>query len=198
MEPKSSDNLTELFSRIAESDQQAFDKLFRAYYPALVSFACRYLKDKSTASDIVQDAFIKLWQKRSTLGGVESGKSYIYRIVRNLSLNYLRDNAGIETGLETENITHLHYNFHKADYESEREATKETRMRQLLDWIKKLPDRQREAFELSRFEGLDHHEIAGVMQVSARTVNNHIVEALKNLQRMRDMQSKKKTLAYHG
>jgi RNA polymerase sigma-70 factor, ECF subfamily len=53
--------------------------------------------------------------------------------------------------------------------------------RQLTEWIEALPARQREAFELSRYEGLDHHEIAEVMECAPRTVNNHIVSALNTL-----------------
>jgi DNA-binding NarL/FixJ family response regulator len=53
--------------------------------------------------------------------------------------------------------------------------------KKILEWIEELPERQREAFELSRYEGLFHQEIAGVMQVSVKTVNNHLTSALKTL-----------------
>ena len=59
--------------------------------------------------------------------------------------------------------------------------------KKLHEWVEQLPERQREAFELSRFEGLDHEEIAQVMQVSARTVNNHLVAALRQLRIHYDM-----------
>ena len=51
----------------------------------------------------------------------------------------------------------------------------------LHDWIADLPDRQREALELSRFRGLSHEDVAGIMDISPRTVNNHIVRALRSL-----------------
>ncbi len=192
MEQQSSEYFSDLLHRISRSDKRAFDELFRSLYPTMVLFACRYVHDKSTASDVVQDSFIKIWQKRNSLKDINYVKSYIYRTVRNLSLNYLRDTANTETGLETETLNVHYLKNQQHATESPDESDHDQKMQNLLSWIQKLPDRQREAFELSRFEGLDHQEIAEVMQVSARTVNNHIVDALKNLQSMRDMHSKKK------
>ena len=60
------------------------------------------------------------------------------------------------------------------------------------EWIEQLPERQQEAFELSRFEGLSHTEIATVMEVSPKTVNNHIVAALRQLRSLYEEYSGKK------
>lgn len=185
-----------LFQLIAESDEKAFNRLFRVSFAPLVLFACRYVRDKSAASDVVQDIFIKLWQKRESLCEVHAARSYLYQAVRNLCLNYLRDHAR-EQPIEEDQP---YFSFSKAAYtpaadptEQDESSGVEQRMQLLRQWIAVLPDRQREAFELSRFEGLDHDEIASVMDVSAKTVNNHITGALKSIRRLKASYEKKNT-----
>lgn len=178
MEKPSAEQIEQWSRRIAASDREAFDRLFRALYPRLVHFGCRYLHNKSVASDIVQDAFVALWEKRRSLDPSRSIKAYIYQIVRNRCLNYIRDHSSETVGLEEMTIP-----------QTERQPAIEINTTdgpaELIDhlqvWIEDLPDRQREAFKLSRFEGLDHEEIADVMEISSNTVNNHIVAALSKL-----------------
>lgn len=162
--------------KITESDKKAFDKLFRCWYPRLVRFAFKYVQDKAAASDIVQNVFIKVWQKRETLDPKRSVKAYLYRAVRNRSLNYLRDHSRVTVGLESLGASDL-----KSEEKRNERGEDEHLLALLKEWIQELPERQREAFELSRFDGLDHNEIAEVMEVSPNTVNNHIVAALKQL-----------------
>ena len=183
-----------LFQLIAESDEKAFNRLFRASFAPLVLFACRYVHDKSAASDMVQEAFIKIWQKRTYLREVQSARSYLYRAVRNFCLNYIRDHAR-EQSIE-EDQHHVAFSegrYTPADDNSGQESLSRARqqMQLLQQWVAALPDRQREAFELSRFEGLDHDEIAIVMEVSAKTVNNHITGALQNIRRLKASHEKK-------
>ncbi|MCC5934952.1 MAG: RNA polymerase sigma-70 factor [Balneolales bacterium] len=195
METLTNEQTSELFELISKSDQNAFDRLFRAFFKPLVMFSCRYVSDQSTASDIVQDAFVKLWQNRTKLSGVASARAYIYTTARNLSLNHIRDNARMETGnemseMQPSEINETSVSWNDAFSEEHSESIYE-RMQLLYHWVSQLSDRQREAFELSRFEGLDHHEVAAVMKVSPRTVNNHIVDALRNLQRMHEQHEQK-------
>lgn len=179
MEASTSEQIREWAERIKASDQQAFNRLFRLLYPQLVPYACRYLRDKAAASDIVQEVFITLWEKRDRLDPNQSVKSYLYKIVRNRSLNYLRDHSRESVGLDAMEGSQQMQAESDVDSVSVTSGTDlETLMQQ---WISDLPERQQEAFELSRFEGLDHDEIAEVMSISANTVNNHIVAALNTL-----------------
>lgn len=172
--------------KIIESDRGAFDSLFRSLYPRLVRFAYKFVKNKSVAGDIVQDAFVILWENRRDLDPQKSVKSYLYRIVRNRSLNYIRDHSSETVGLESLNGDRV-----KMSDNPEQNEETEQLMEMLKEWIKDLPQRQKEAFELSRFEGLDHDEIAGVMEVSSNTVNNHIVAALNHLRERYDVYKNK-------
>ncbi|MDX1636560.1 MAG: RNA polymerase sigma-70 factor [Balneolaceae bacterium] len=164
--------------KISESDREAFNCFFRSMYPRLVHFAMRYLRSKAEACDIVQDAFVKLWEKRETVDPNRSVKAFIYQIVRNLALNHIRDHSDETVGLDELNESSFepgHNPVPVEEYGEEIDLIKK--------WIRELPDRQREAFTLSRFDGLDHDEIAGVMEISSNTVNNHIVSALDYLRK---------------
>ena len=173
---------------IAGSDRKAFDSLFRYLYPALVHFGFRYTGNKDTACDIVQDAFVILWTNRHSLDLDRPVTAYLYKVVRNKALNHIRDHAREVPGVEG-----------MEDFPDEQSGEDQKdddtgQMSALLrQWLEDLPERRREAFELSRFEGMDHEEIAGMMNVSSSTVNNHIVASLKYLRdRYRAYQNIKK------
>lgn len=163
--------------KISRSDQRAFDDLFRAFYPALVRFAIRYVSNQTTAKDVVQESFVKLWQTRGRIDPSRSLKSYLYTMVRNRALNEVRDRSGIDVNQEK---AHNQQRFEDPE-DVEVAKSSEQLEEKMKHWIDELPDRQKEAFSLSRFEGLDHDEIAEVMSVSPKTVNNHIVAALSTL-----------------
>jgi RNA polymerase sigma-70 factor (ECF subfamily) len=192
MKTTSAEQIRIWVERISDSDREAFDSLFRFLYPRLVQFAFRYVRSKQVAGDIVQDAFVILWEKRRELDPRRSVKAYLYQTVRNRSLNYRRDHSNETVGLEL-----VHDNRLQSTDESDSQKDSEKIVVLLKTWIEDLPKRQREAFELSRFEGLDHDEIAGVMEVSSNTVNNHIVAALNHLRdRYDDYQNEANNLRY--
>lgn len=164
-----------LASGVRESNRQSFNRLFRALYPQLVTFVYQYTHDKDTASDVVQDVFTDLWQMRERIDPAKSIKAFLYKSVKNRALNQIRDYSKKTTFLDTKKI------YVKQDTGMPNSDNYKQLSEKIDEWITLLPDRQREAFELSRFEGLDHEEIAEVMAVSENTVNNHIVSALKKL-----------------
>lgn len=161
--------------KIRQSDQHAFDQLFRSFYPFLMRFAMRYTHDEAAAKDVVQDCFVKLWNTRRRINPERSLKSYLYTMVRNRALNVIRGQAGLEVShqLASENSVYEELEIQDNTQPGLHDFFKQ--------WIGQLPDRQKEAFELSRFEGLDHEEISEVMDISPKTVNNHIVAALSFL-----------------
>ncbi|MEX2601461.1 MAG: RNA polymerase sigma-70 factor [Balneolaceae bacterium] len=180
MKQPTDDQIREWAEKISLGDRNAFNELFRCFYPQLVKFACRYTRSREAACDVVQDAFITVWQKHRGIDPGRSLKAYLYQIVRNKALNYLRDYADRTVSLEPMETITLTSDEH-TDEEALDGQTSGTTPELLREWISRLPERRREALELSRFDGLDHTEIAGVMEVSPNTVNNHIVAALSFL-----------------
>ena len=160
--------------RLQSSDQRAFSELFEAMHVALLRYAWRFTGEQEAARDIVQDAFLKLWQIRENVDPKRSLKALLYTMVRNLSLNHKRA-AQHTNGVFPEHD--LYDQAPAADQQVEASMLDE-RLRQ---FIEQMPERRREAFMLSRFGGLSHEEIAQVMNLTPRTVNTHIVLALKDL-----------------
>lgn len=164
------------YQGLLRSDESAFEALFRTFHQGLVQFAVGLTGDDASARDVVQEAFIRIWRQRERLDPAGSPRALLFRTVRNLALNHRRDTARRQELLAEK-------------YESPGEVvqpdvlpTDEPGAAETLRvWVEELPDRQREALVLSRFEGLSHQEIADVMDLSARTVNNHLVRALRTL-----------------
>ena len=176
MKHNKSEKMNEWAEGIRLSDRRAFDEFFRRFYAQLVQFALSYTKDKASACDIIQDSFVSLWQNRENIDPEKSLKAYTYMIVRNRAINYIRNHSS---------------EIPKPDFDIEKSMTPEAELsenednrnlrQKFREWIENLPERRQEAFELSRFDGLNHNEIAKVMDVSPKTVNNHIVAALDQL-----------------
>lgn len=173
--------LVTLCRRLKASDRTAFEEVFCLLREDLLRYVYAIVGNDEAAHDLVQDVFLALWGLRTSLEPSGSLKSYLYRMARNRALRHLRDErlhtrkkgeigAGTrETGDSTSVM--------ETKFERDELAGK------LRGWIGKLPERQREAFVLSRYHELSHKEIAALMEISPRTVNNHIMRALSELQR---------------
>lgn len=163
--------------QIRRSNQDAFNDLFRFLYPKLVRFAMKYTKRKDDACDIVQDTFVTLWQKRDELNPNQSIQAFLFKIVKNRSINWVKKHSNQLESLDQQKLI----DESTFKYSNPDNSPDENMSANFQIWISELPERQREAFELSRFDGLNHEEIADVMDVSPKTVNNHIVTALQAL-----------------
>src|SRR3954470_15850160 len=80
----------DLLGRLRGGDKEAFDSMFREYYPNLVGVAESMLREREAAEDMAQDVMMELWRRRETLVLETSLRAYLFRAVRNRSLNYLR------------------------------------------------------------------------------------------------------------
>lgn len=171
---------TDLFQvwarRIRASDSGAFEAFFRALHPDLVRFAEGLLRDGASARDVTQDAFVRIWEGRERIDPGQSLKAFAYRTVRNLCLNRIRDGKTRSALLEE-----AYDPAPRSAALPDQEAAGTALAGHLRAWIGDLPERQREALTLSRFQGLNHDEVAEAMGVSPRTVNNHLVKALRTI-----------------
>lgn len=168
--------------RLRASDRRAFEQVFRALHDALYRYACALTKEDAAAQDVVQDAFLELWRMRGRLDPERSIEALLYRIVRNRAYNRGRNRRTRAAKREHLQRTRSVQLADPPGTELDARALEE----KLRGWIDELPERQSEALHLSRFEDLSHEEIAAVMGISPRTVNNHIVRALKTLRERLD------------
>lgn len=168
-----------LCRRLKASDREAFARVFSALHDALFRYVRALTKRGDVARDITQDVFVRLWEVRERLDPTRSLEAYVYRMARNRVYNYQRNRR-------TRTDKHAHLQAVDGGEAQgpplpDSELHADVLASHLQVWIEALPERQREALVLSRFEGLSHREVASVMDVSPRTVNNHIVSALKTL-----------------
>lgn len=162
------------FDAIRQDDRQAFGALFHEMYKPLVSHAFRFTREVATSENIVQDVFLKLWNQRHELVITTSMEHYLFRSVRNHCLNHL-DKIKVRSEylkMMTERSSEDDYSafYPEPDLLAKIEAA-----------ISNLPEKRQEIFRLAREEGLKYREIADKLDISVKTVEAQITQALKQL-----------------
>jgi RNA polymerase sigma-70 factor, ECF subfamily len=170
-----------LFSKIKKDDEKAFEALFRIYYPNLCLYATHILNDSSAAEEIVQELFMRLWEKRGVTEVETSVKNYLYRAVKNHCLNYIKHKT-----VKNE-YSRIITSETKAIYNEEDFSMQTELIQKIEESIDSLPVKRREIFRLSREEGLKYREIAEKLNVSIKTVETQMGLAIKTLRvKLRD------------
>jgi RNA polymerase sigma-70 factor, ECF subfamily len=165
-----------------EKDSQlgAFEVLFRKLQPALNRYASFQLGNREEAQEeareAVQDAFLNVWNKRDRLVFDETLKAYLYRAVRNHCLNRLKK-ARLDTTEIDERVMAIPDD---NDWEAQR---KEEMLGAIYRQVDELPGNCKEIFLMSSMEGLSHKEIAEILEISPKTVENQVGIALKKIRK---------------
>lgn len=159
------------------SDQQAFKELYLIYFDRLYKFAFSILHSSEFAEEAVNDVFLNIWQKRSSLKNIENLKNYLFISTKNTSFNYLSKfrkerNTTLDDVLvrfEADELTPETAYF-----------TNEVRM-EIEQAINQLPPKTKLVFQMAKIEGLKYKEIAEILSISVNTIDNHIATAIKKL-----------------
>ncbi len=153
-----------------------FEKLFKTHYSRLCSYANLFLNDPDAAEDVVQEVFFKLWKNHDDLVINTTIKSYLFRSVRNGCMNVI-DHISVREAYKIVNENDIK--------DSEGNLIDETIVSELEQRIKEtidlLPPERRKIFILSRFDGLKYREIADQLNISVKTVENQMYQALRFL-----------------
>lgn len=168
----------DLLLKLQQGDKACFKQFFEEHYDRYLSFARGLLHDEMAAEDAVQEAFTRLWVRRESIDPTRSVNNFLLVIIRNIIYNYLR----------------LRYNARRsdvplpdvADASARIEdryimAEMEHRVEQIID---QMPPQRRKIFMMSRQEHLTNAEIARLLNISQRTVEKHIEQALRQLRMM--------------
>ena len=179
MDNSHTDTDSELLERVKASDTDAFRALFERYQPVVFRQVRYQLGESDAAHDVVQETFVRIWERRRSLQPELSFLAYALRISGNLVRDAARHRAVRERTAQLIPPPEL------SEGDDPEEALKRAMLEERIARIvsSDLPDRCREIFLLSRFEGKSHREIATLLAVSEKTVENQINRALRVLRR---------------
>jgi len=164
-----------LAKRIMKGDLNAFDLLYHTYSQKLYGFAFSMLKNHDDAKEIVQDTFLKIWEKREMINPSGSLQAFLFSVSYHTAIDLIRKRFK-----DDQYRTYIQTQF--PDYEStkEEEPVYYQELNRMLDKIVgELPEQRKKIYLLSREEGLSHKEIAEKLNISVKTVENQITLALK-------------------
>jgi RNA polymerase sigma-70 factor (family 1) len=163
-----------LLCAIAQSDIHAFEQLYHRHWHHLFIAAYNVLKDKAACEDIVQEVFLQVWKRRETIHIETTLEAYLHSIVRYSVFRHIKKE---QVGSRLfEQLTSRMYNATPEDITIEKNIHSH-----IAGAVSNLPVKCREIYRLSREEQLTHHEIATRLNISTKTVENHISIALKKI-----------------
>jgi RNA polymerase sigma-70 factor, ECF subfamily len=166
----------DLIVRLKAGDQTAFELLFHFYYSGLVMYSTQFTADRMDAEEIVQDFFVRFWQKHQQILLTDSLKGYLFLSVKNSCLNYLKHKKVEERYIQK--MVELSSRHIAYDPDLYLASELQEKVKNAIDL---LPEKCREIFIMSRIQGLKNEEIATNLNISKRTVETQISKALKVL-----------------
>lgn len=171
--------LAVLFDSLTKGDEQAFEKLYNLYFPRLHAFSFKIINDSSLAKDMVQNVFIKIWETHSSFA-FDNPEAFIYQMVRNASLNYIRhlkvvDN--LKSKVKDQYLGEELYYIDMVGNEPYILIEKELEEK-IIQVMNSLPEKCLKVFRMSRIDGLKNREIAEQLNISIKAVEKHISKAM--------------------
>jgi len=170
-------NDSELIKKIILGDATAFETLFRSYFQLMVDFCFRFVEDVSTAENIVQEVFLKIWANRVKLDPEVKIKFYLYRAVKNKALNHLRHLKVVRSSVEDV------YSCNIPGKTPGEEINEEEIAELLMKAIEELPEKCKTIFFMSKYDHLKYSEIAEILDISIKTVEYQMRRAFKFLRK---------------
>ena len=164
-------------SNFINGDRKAYEKIYRKYGPKLFAFAYKLIQDKDEANDIVQEVFLKLWDKKHLINPELDFDQYLFKITKNLVFNKAKQRA---------------YQFAANHYLSSKPCSENFTANEIyynevalvLDQAyNELPPMRKQVFTLSRLEGLNNQEIAQKLQTSKSNIENHLNKAIREIKK---------------
>ncbi|MEE1946434.1 RNA polymerase sigma-70 factor [Pedobacter sp. KR3-3] len=163
-----------LLRSLRDGNELAFDQLYRLYSYQIYTNILRMVKDPDVAQELLQDVFLKVWERRSFIDPQKSFKAYLYQIARSRVFDFFRHEkiarkvesylSGIHTELHTDLEDQLQY--------------KETRER-YDHAVSMLPEQRQKIYILCKIEGKSYSEVSNLLRISSSTIQDHMVKANK-------------------
>ena len=171
--------LKHLLTRIVEhNDEKAFSTLFDHYYTRLMNLTMLFITQYDQAEEVVSDVFLQLLKKRHDLLKIERFEGYLFTMVKNRALNFLKSRMKSQGHIMIDDLEdHLTSDFIQPD---DKMINDDLRLA-LASAIQQLPPKRRLAFKMVKDEGMSYREVASILEISERTVEVHLKLAIQNL-----------------
>lgn len=169
------ENEKELLKSVTDGSEGAFREVFSYYYPKVLVFLSEILKDRAVAEDIAQDVFAKIWLLRDTLPEIHAFGSYLYTMTRNSALLHLKKRS--------HSMTIEDFDF-AVDQTIDSHLTAAEKAAKIREAVENMPERRRRVFTLSRNDGKSNDEIAEILGIKKKTVENLMNAALRDIRRV--------------
>lgn len=171
-------NDPELALKIKNGDHQAFKDFFDRYNSFLLNFLMKRGTTKEAAKDLVQQAFVTIWEKRESIDEEKSLRSYLFGIAYSRMLNLFRDHKKFVSDFDPERTSSVNQESSNKE-ESQKKAEKLNIV--IEKAISSMPVKRQEVFRMCFIQEFTYKETAEVLKVSVKTVENHMGLALKDM-----------------
>ena len=171
--------------RLKEGSPAAFEELFKQTFPRMLGYCRLFIHDQAQANDLVQDCFLRLWEKRQTIDPRQSVESLLFVMLRNRCLNHLRDqkNELIEkkiSNLEENELQHLY----QLDFTGREEKSIEEQLIEAIrESVDELPEKRRLVFIKAKIEGKKNKDVAEELGISVKAVEKHLHQAKEQIRK---------------
>ncbi len=155
-----------------EINRKDLEKLFKENYKGLYFYALSFINDESASEDIISDVFEYLWNNRTKIDISFSLKPFIYKMVKNRCINYLRH--------EDVKQKHMQISLNESE-EINDEEERELLLQKIIDEIESFPKKRREVFKKCFLENKKYKEVGAELGISVNTVKTHITKSLLQL-----------------
>jgi len=169
-------NTEDIIRRLKKDDKSAVDELFSYYYPRLYHFSKSILKIETDIDDILQEVFVKIWLNRQKISNAVTFNAYIFTITKNEVLNLIRSKLKDHTFKEE-----LYLRSVAEEYQTQNHLEYNEIKIAIDRLVEDLPEKRKQVFILSRTEGLSNKEIALQLNISEKTIEDHITHAIKHI-----------------
>lgn len=172
-------NIEKIKQQISKSDETAFRLLFNYYYPRLLNYTFVIIKNHESAEDIVLEVLHAVWERRSKIIEVDNFTNYLYVCARNKTLDFHKKNSK----LASVSFDEPHYKEYITLHNPENQLLDKELSEIINVAILSLPEKTRLVYRLVKEDGLKYQEAADILGVSAKTVNNQLLSAMKKVRK---------------
>ena len=169
--------------KLKEGNPSAFEELFKKTFPRMLGYCKLFIHDQAQANDLVQECFVKLWEKRTTIKSTQSIESLLFVMLRNKCLNFLRDQKlrDFEKNIELLKENELQH-LYQLDFIGKEEKTlEESLIEAIRESVEKLPEKRKLVFIKTKIEGKKNKDVADELGISLKAVEKHLHQAKEQI-----------------